>query len=105
VSSKTTPSKNKNTGLGQGVQAFFGGGGGGDAKEDSATPQTSEQSPAPVKPVREKSRTTVILYNDTLEAIELLKAQSRKKGVKASMSDILNDAVELLVQERNKQSA
>lgn len=54
------------------------------------------------KPVRPKSRTTVILYNDTLEAIELLKAQSRKNGVKASMSDILNDAVDLLMQERQK---
>ena len=94
MSPKTTTSK-KNTGLGQGVNAFFAGG--GDTKDAPAAAKTPEQ-----KPVREKSRTTVILYNDTLEAIELLKAQSRKKGVKASMSDILNDAVELLVQERNK---
>ena len=101
MSPKTT-SKSKNTGLGQGVQAFFGG---GDSKREPTATNASEQPVVPPKPVREKSRTTVILYNDTLEAIELLKAQSRKKGVKASMSDILNDAVELLVQERNKQSA
>jgi hypothetical protein len=102
VNSKTTPSKKKNTGLGQGVQAFFGGG--GDTNENPTATKAVEESLVPPKPVREKSRTTVILYNDTLEAIELLKAQSRKKGIKASMSDILNDAVELLVQERNKPS-
>lgn len=94
MSPRTTTAKKKNTGLG--VQAFFSGG------EDSKGAPAATQAPS--KPVREKSRTTVILYNDTLEAIELLKAQSRKKGVKASMSDILNDAVELLVQERNKPS-
>lgn len=95
MSPKATP-KNRNTGLGTSV--FFPEGGG-----DTPAVRTVTK-PNDSKPVRPKLRTTVILYNDTLEAIELLKAQSRKKGVKASMSDILNDAVELLMQERNKPS-
>lgn len=98
MSSKTTAKKN--TGLG--ASAFF------PAEEDStqSSPVAKALSkPVPDKPVRAKTRTTVILYNDTLESIELLKAQSRKKGVKASMSDILNDAVALLMQERQQQTS
>lgn len=87
--------KSKNTGLG--ASAFF---------PDTEDPtQAAPAAKVVAKPVRPKIRTTVILYNDTLEAIELLKAQSRKNGVKASMSDILNDAVDLLMQERQKNSA
>lgn len=82
-------SKKKQTGIGEGVNAFFKRSGGTNAPKQ------------PTEPVREKSRTTVMLYNDTLEMIELLKAQSRKQGVKATMSDILNDAVELLAKERS----
>lgn len=93
--------KSKNTGLGTSV--FFPKGGDDTQAAPAATATTKAATPK--KPVRPKSRTTVILYNDTLEAIELLKAQSRKNGVKASMSDILNDAVELLIQERNKTTA
>lgn len=90
--------KNKNTGLGASV--FFPKG--EDDTQAAPAVTAATKSAAPKKPVRPKTRTTVILYNDTLEAIELLKAQSRKNGVKASMSDILNDAVELLIQDRNK---
>ncbi len=41
-----------------------------------------------------------MLYADTLSDIELLKAAARKQGVKMTMSDVLNDAVRLLVQKR-----
>ena len=85
----------KNTGLG--ARVFF--------PENEEPTQAAPAAQAITKPVRAKTRTTVILYNDTLEAIELLKAQSRKNGVKASMSDILNDAVDLLMQERQKKAA
>lgn len=85
----STSKKRKQTGLGEGIGAFFNRGGDAEAQKQ------------PAEPVREKSRTTVMLYNDTLEMIELLKAQSRKRGVKATMSDILNDAVELLAKERS----
>lgn len=83
-----------NTGLGAGVGNFF-------KSAESAPAQAQAKPPAPVEPVRPKLRTTVTLYNDTLEVIELLKAQSRKNGVKSTISDILNDAVELLAKERN----
>ena len=91
--------KSKNTGLGASV--FFP----VEGEAAQAAPAVrAVTTPSDSKPVRPKIRTTVILYNDTLESIELLKAQSRKQGVKASMSDILNDAVELLMRERNKPS-
>jgi hypothetical protein len=87
--------KQQKTGLGQGVSAFFKQG------DVAAVVPAEDQAQEPVDLGRQKTRTTVMLYNDTLESIELLKAQARKRGVKATMSDILNDAVALLV-ERSK---
>jgi hypothetical protein len=83
-------SKTKKGGLGEGVNALF--------KRGEEAPSDTEK---PSKP--EKYRTTVMLYPDTLSNIELLKADARKQGVKATMSDILNDAVQLLAKERQIQ--
>lgn len=80
-------SKTKKGGLGEGVNALW-------KRGEEARVDTGQSA----KP--EKYRTTVMLYPDTLSDIELLKAEARKQGVKATMSDILNDAVQLLARER-----
>jgi hypothetical protein len=73
--------------MGEGVNALF-------KRADAAA--KSEEKPSKPK----KYRTTVMLYPDTLSDIELLKSEARKQGVKATMSDILTDAVQLLAKER-----
>ncbi len=89
-------SKAKKTGMGEGVSALFKSG-----AEETATNSAEEAPAEPEKPSKPKKyRTTVMLYPDTLSDIELLKSEARKQGVKATMSDILNDAVQLLAKER-----
>ena len=84
----------KKTGLGAGVGAFF------QTDDDTAATEPGKtRAPEPSKP--EKVRTTVMLYPTTLSGIELLKSESRKRGNRATMSDILNDAVAMLMRERN----
>lgn len=87
----------KKTGLG--TNAFFA------STEDEKTVETPvvEQpkaaKPKPPKKV-EKVRTTVTLYPHTLAAMELLKAEARKDGVKATFSDVLGDAIDLLMKKK-----
>lgn len=47
-----------------------------------------------------KVRTTVTLYPDTLAAMELLKVESRKKGQRATYSDVLGEAIALLMEQK-----
>ena len=51
-------------------------------------------------PKPQKVRTTVTLYPETLAAMELLKVESRKNGQRATYSDVLGEAVHLLMEQR-----
>ncbi len=98
-------SKTKKTGLGGGVDAIFGSSAVEEQVEETTVDDTQKEAEEVAPEVEEpimppKYRTSVMLYPETLSDIELLKSESRKQGVKATMSDILNDAVELLAKER-----
>jgi hypothetical protein len=43
-----------------------------------------------------KVRTTVMLYPETLAALEMLKVQARRRGTRATYSDILEEAIQAL---------
>ncbi len=96
-------SKAKKTGLGGGVDAIFSSGADTEQVEETVigAVEVDETPTEPEKPSKPpKYRTTVMLYPDTLSDIELLKSEARKQGIKATMSDILNDAILLLAKER-----
>ncbi len=87
----------KKTGLG--TNAFFGSDETNQVVENTATEQPTPVKPKPVKAVK-KVRTTVTLYPRTLAAMELLKAESRKDGERSTLSDILGDAIDLLLKKK-----
>ena len=66
-----------------------------EAKQDGATQMRKAQPK-----VKEKVRTTVTLYRETLAGMEALKIQERKTGNKATFSDILNEAIQGLMDKK-----
>ena len=87
----------KKTGLG--TNAFFGSDDVNQVVESAAVEQPAPAKPKPVK-VPKKVRTTVTLYPRTLAAMELLKMESRKEGERATMSDVLGEAIDLLLKKK-----
>ena len=87
----------KKTGLG--TNAFFGSDETNQVLESSAIEQPTPVKQKPAKAVK-KVRTTVTLYPRTLAAMELLKAESRKEGERSTLSDILGDAIDLLLKKK-----
>lgn len=87
----------KKTGLG--TNAFF-----GSDEADQVVESAAVEQPAPAKPkvvkAPKKVRTTVTLYPHTLAAMELLKMESRKEGERATLSDVLGDAIDLLLKKK-----
>ena len=83
----------KKTGLG--TNAFF-----QEAETDPTTnPPESITPPSPLsKPT--KVRTTVTLYPETLAQLDRLKAHTRQTGEKATYSDILREAIEVLIEKK-----
>ncbi len=66
--------------------------------ETNPTPP-SEPTDAPASvPKSTKVRTTVTLHPETLIQLDLLKIHARQTGEKATYSNILRDAIELLVE-------
>jgi len=87
-------SEKKKTGLGTGV--FF-------QKDqpvdiDAKGPVRLVVPPKPPKP--EKVRTTVLLQKKTLIAMEMLKVEARKQGLKATLGDVLEEAVQSLMEKK-----
>src|SRR5687767_624857 len=81
--------KSKTTGLG--TSAFFA----GQASADpSPTDQNSQES-------EKKMRTTIMLSPDVVAGIEALRMQARKNGTRMTTSQIIEDALNLLMRERN----
>jgi hypothetical protein len=96
-------SEKKKTGLG--TSAFFkrgpanGDPDGQQVEETSIQPAQAEPKPkAPPKP--KKVRTTILIYPETLASMELLKVEARKKGDKATLSDIIEEAVQGLMKKK-----
>ena len=87
----------KKTGLG--TNAFFGSDETNQVVESGAIEQPTPVKQKPAKAVK-KVRTTVTLYPRTLAAMELLKAESRKEGERSTLSDILGDAIDLLLKKK-----
>lgn len=54
----------------------------------------------PPKPKVVKARTTVMLYPQTLSAMEQLKVELRKSGDKVTLSDVLEQAVWALMEKK-----
>lgn len=82
--------KKKKTGLGR--SAFFV----TDEEQGEAAVTETPTQPQPSKKIK-KVRTTVTLYPETLEAMELIRFEARKTGDKVTMSDVLREAVEELL--------
>ena len=82
--------KKKKTGLGR--SAFFV----TDEEQGESEVTETPTQPQPSKKVK-KVRTTVTLYPETLEAMELIRFEARKTGDKVTMSDVLREAVEELL--------
>jgi len=100
--------KDRKTGLG--TSAFF---------QQVATPTEEPAQPeahpatgqgAPPVPVApdvkaaaepRKVRTTVTLYPETLATLEMLKVHGRRQGVRATYSDILEEAILALAEKKN----
>ena len=94
-------SEKKRTGLG--ANAFFKQNQPADGQNATAEPVTpkageSAQPAAPAKP--KKVRTTVTMYEKTLASMELLKIEARKQGIKATLSDVLEEAITTLMEKK-----
>lgn len=99
---------NRKTGLG--TSAFFKPREVVPGEAASSSPEAQQQvhqaqpiSPPPLEPLAQedsprKMRTTVMLYPETLANMELLKIQGRKRGKRTTYSDILNEAIQLLME-------
>jgi hypothetical protein len=91
----------KKTGLG--TNAFFQRGQSGKDQEDAPVPAgqegTETAKPAP-PPKPKKVRTTVMMYEKTLASMELLKVEARKQGIKATLSDVLEEAIQSLMEKK-----
>ena len=87
----------KNTGLG--TDTFFNSNEANQVVESAVVEPVAPAKPKPAKAPK-KVRTTVTLYPRTLAAMELLKAESRKEGERSTLSDILGDAIDLLLKKK-----
>lgn len=73
---------------------------------EPATQQPGAQEPRPTSPQGvappppKKVRTTVMLYPETLAELEMLKVQARRRGTRATYSDILEEAIQALTRQR-----
>lgn len=83
--------KNENTGLGKGKNVFFETG-----KGNASEPQGAAGSEAKVA----KMRTSVMLSPEVVAGIEILRTQARKQGQRLTTSEIIDDALRLLMRER-----
>lgn len=81
--------KPKMTGLGTG--AFFA------DKSDSDKPAADADVKSPEK---KKMRTTIMLPPDVVAGIETLRTQARKNGTRMTTSQIVEDALKLLMREQ-----
>jgi len=81
--------KPKTTGLGTG--AFF------SDTSDSDKPAADTDVKSPEK---KKMRTTIMLPPDVVAGIETLRTQARKNGTRMTTSQIVEDALKLLMRER-----
>jgi hypothetical protein len=80
--------KSKSTGLGTG--AFF-------SEKPGAVTATTD---AEIKEREKKMRTTIMLPPDVVAGIEALRMQARKNGTRMTTSQIIEDALNLLMRER-----
>ncbi|RIK50651.1 MAG: hypothetical protein DCC57_11630 [Chloroflexi bacterium] len=81
--------KNENTGLGK--NAFFKTG-----KGNASDPQEATGTEEKVA----KMRTSVMLSPEVVAGIEILRTQARKQGQRLTTSEIIDDALRLLMRER-----
>lgn len=70
------------------------------ATTDVAEVQVAEKVEKPAKPKVVKERTTVMLYPQTLSAMEQLKIELRKSGNKVTYSDVLEQAIWALMEKK-----
>jgi hypothetical protein len=70
------------------------------AEQQSPGQDPKPEDKQPKKSKSEKVRTTVTLYPETLAGMEMLKVQARLEGEKATFSDILNEAVQDLMDKK-----
>lgn len=82
----------KSTGMGP--EAFF--------SKSPESPVDSAPDPArrPKQVQPKRIRTTVVLHPSTMAAMNAIKTQNRLEGIKVTYSDILDEAVQLLVAEK-----
>ncbi len=87
-------SNSKKTGLGR--SAFFNRPEEEQEREQTQTTPPPAEEKKPEKP--KKVRTTVTLYPETLASMETLKVEARREqGRKVTYSDVLQEAIELLM--------
>ena len=67
------------------------------AENDDETPDSEEPDEPPA---REKIRRTYALYEETQIALEEMKLAARKQGMKMTLGDLLEEAVQLLMEKR-----
>jgi hypothetical protein len=94
-------SEKKKTGLG--ASAFFQRNQ-PDGEQGNATATARREEMGSIKliapPKPEKVRTTVMLQKKTLAAMELLKVEARKQGIKATLGDVLEEAIQSLMEKK-----
>ena len=85
---------------GLGVDAFFEDG--SETREENGPPETGngKRGRKPILQKREKIRKTYVVYRDTQLAIELMKFEASKSGKSVSLSDILEEAIETLMEKK-----
>ena len=71
------------------------------AENDDETPDSEEPDEPPA---REKIRRTYALYEETQIALEEMKLAARKQGAKTTLGDLLEEAVQLLVEKKGMPS-
>lgn len=81
----------RNTGLGAGTGAFF-----NRAAADPGAPQATPDQDAAAP----KMRTTIMLSPTAVAGIETLRTQARKNGARLTTSQIIEDALKILLRER-----
>jgi hypothetical protein len=97
-------SEKKRTGLG--ANAFFKQNQPADDQSSTgepASPRTDKATQPAVPPKPKKVRTTVTMYENTLASMEFLKIEARKQGIKATLSDILEEAITTLMEKKKLQ--
>ena len=83
----------KKTGLG--TNAFF-----QEAETDHTTTASEPATPPQTVSKSAKVRTTITLYPETLAQLDMLKIHARQNGEKATYSDILREAIEVLTEKK-----